>query len=442
MRILVEHSGYDLLNLGDVAMLQACVRRLERRWPDAEVQVVSHSPEALQALCPGTIPLGPDLVDRPVIRSLPRRWRLGAEQAYRTAAPLLPMRRDTAPAQPQPRSLRAAVQAADVVVAAGGGYLCDPMWWHGLGVLATLRGAQRLGRPTAMFGQGIGPLTIRPFARLATAVLDRLDVLTLREAPSGLQFLEDRRLLPTGQRDVRAEDLRAPLSITRGGASVAVTGDDALADVMHVGSAGTRSREALIGVNIRVSDYSGVREDTLPSFREAVTAVARDLGVDLLALPVSQYSQEADLPAVARALSHTDGQIRPRLTADPVRTPAELIRAAGRCQAVITGSYHAAVFALGQGVPVVGLSASGYYDQKFTGLRHLYPGLVQMVRLEDPDLRAQLVGAIRRAVRSPADVRARGVADSKRLVELADTSFEAFAQAVDQRRRGGQHGRG
>jgi len=31
-RILVDQSGYDLLNIGDVAMLQACVRRLTRIW--------------------------------------------------------------------------------------------------------------------------------------------------------------------------------------------------------------------------------------------------------------------------------------------------------------------------------------------------------------------------------------------------------------------------
>jgi colanic acid/amylovoran biosynthesis protein len=438
MRILVEHSGYDLLNLGDVAMLQTCVRRLKRRWPHAEIQVVTHSPQALEALLPGTIPLGPDLVDRPVIRSLPGRWRLAAEQAYRTAAPLLPMRQDASRTRPRGRSLRAALQSADVVVAAGGGYLCDPIWWHGLGVLATLRGAQRLGRPTAMFGQGIGPLTVGPFARLATTVLDRLDVLTLREAPSGLQFLEDRGLLPTGRRAVDVQDLRAPLSMTRGGAWVAVTGDDALAGVVDVEPIGGQSPATLIGVNIRVSDYSGVRQDTLPAFRDAVTSVARDLEMDLLALPVSQYSQEADLPAVARALGPLDGRTGPRLMADPVSTPEELIRAAGRCHAVITGSYHAAVFALGQGVPVVGLSASGYYDQKFEGLRHLYPGLVAIVRLEGPDLSTELEQAIRRTVGSPVNTRARGVAQSRQLVNLAEASFAAFAEVVDRGRCGGQ----
>jgi polysaccharide pyruvyl transferase WcaK-like protein len=42
MRILVDQSGYDLLNLGDVAMLQACVGHLGALWPQAEIAVVCH----------------------------------------------------------------------------------------------------------------------------------------------------------------------------------------------------------------------------------------------------------------------------------------------------------------------------------------------------------------------------------------------------------------
>src|SRR5207244_3068484 len=46
-RILVDQSGYDLLNVGDVAMLQSCVLRLWRLWPDAEIMVICHSPGRL-----------------------------------------------------------------------------------------------------------------------------------------------------------------------------------------------------------------------------------------------------------------------------------------------------------------------------------------------------------------------------------------------------------
>ncbi len=47
MRILVDQSGYELLNMGDVAMLQSCVLRLSRQWPDAEIMVIARSPADL-----------------------------------------------------------------------------------------------------------------------------------------------------------------------------------------------------------------------------------------------------------------------------------------------------------------------------------------------------------------------------------------------------------
>jgi colanic acid/amylovoran biosynthesis protein len=87
MRILVDQSGYDLLNIGDVAMLQSCVTRLRRLWPDAEIMVVCHSPERLASYCPGTIAIGQTFADRPVFRAVPRRPRLAGEQAWKMAAP-------------------------------------------------------------------------------------------------------------------------------------------------------------------------------------------------------------------------------------------------------------------------------------------------------------------------------------------------------------------
>ena len=40
VRILVDQSGYELLNIGDIAMLQACAIRMRDLWPTAEIAVV------------------------------------------------------------------------------------------------------------------------------------------------------------------------------------------------------------------------------------------------------------------------------------------------------------------------------------------------------------------------------------------------------------------
>ena len=208
MRILVDQSGYDLLNVGDVAMLQSCVTRLRQLWPDAEIMVVCHSPERLATYCPGTIAIGQTFADRPIFRVVPRRPRLAAEQAWKMAAPYLSGRLRSG----RVRSGRAhtaiqAVHAADLVVASGGGYVTDTWWWHAAGVLSLLSLAQRLGKPTAMFGQGVGPISQRALHVQARAVLPRLAVLGLREDRIG--------------RDLA-------LSVGTRPSAVTLTGDDAL----------------------------------------------------------------------------------------------------------------------------------------------------------------------------------------------------------------------
>jgi colanic acid/amylovoran biosynthesis protein len=61
---------------------------------------------------------------------------------------------------------------------------------------------------------------------------------------------------------------------------------------------------------------------------------------------------------------------------------------------VLTGSYHAAVFALAQGVPTVCLVRSPYYAGKFDGLAALFPSACSVVGLDDAALPATLDQAL------------------------------------------------
>jgi polysaccharide pyruvyl transferase WcaK-like protein len=167
MRILVDQSSYELMNMGDVAMLQSCVQRLSREWPDAEIRVFCRTFADLTTYCSG-----PTAIDRTPERGLasliPQRYR----PVWHSLMPYRPAWFDTRrPWQWRASSVSQAVRAADVVVAAGGGYLNDSFRWHATGVLGVLSLAQRLGKPTAMFGQGIGPLSQRMVCHQARAVL-------------------------------------------------------------------------------------------------------------------------------------------------------------------------------------------------------------------------------------------------------------------------------
>jgi polysaccharide pyruvyl transferase WcaK-like protein len=405
VKILVDHGGYDLLNLGDVAMLQGCAARLRQQWPDAEIKVIAHAPGRLEQYCPGTAPIGRTFADSPYVQVLPRKVRLGSEQLWRIAGPPLCSRmgRDSR-RDGSPRTAIDAVRWADVVVAAGGGYLTDTWWWHAAGVLSLLDFAQRLGKPTAMFGQGIGPLRSRAVRAMASRVLPGLAAIGLREEVTSLGLA-----LSCGAR-------RGVIWVT-GDESIEIIPDTAPADA------------SALGFNIRAADYSGVGRETAADIGKYVVAAAHEVGAPIVGLPVSRYATTSDRDAIGECLEHGHAGIDVALP--DLSSPAELISASASCRAVVTGSYHAAVFALVQGVPAVCLSKSRYYDAKFAGLNALFPEVCKVVSLTDHDAARSFRQAVLRAWELPAGARfaARQAAASQRA--SARSAYEAFRLGVD-----------
>jgi polysaccharide pyruvyl transferase WcaK-like protein len=399
LRILVDQSGYDLLNIGDVAMLQSCVARLQLQWPEADIMVIAHQSERLASYCPGTTAIWRTSADLPFFRLLPRRPQLASEQVWRIAAPHFSGRlgrRCTAGGQPL--TVIQAVQAADLVVASGGGYVTDTWWWHAAGVLSLLSLAQRLGKPTAMFGQGIGPIGQRALRTQARAVLPRLKVLGLREDRIG-------------------RDLVLSLGMPPG--ALALTGDDALE---LIGDTNVAEGNAL-GVSIRVSGYAGVEPAAAAAVGDLVLETATALDAPIVGLPVSRYAADADVEAL-RVLLHRQHNCVDIVLND-IASPEALVSAAASCCAIVTGSYHAAVFGLAQGVPSVCLTKSSYYDAKFSGLRALFPGACFVVPLDAPDWTALLRATILQAWHLPAPARA---AARDTAIRLRDAGREAYAQ--------------
>jgi colanic acid/amylovoran biosynthesis protein len=404
VRILVDQSGYDLLNVGDVAMLQACVARLRAQWPDAEIMVVAHDPERLAAYCPGAIAIGRTLADLPSLRFLPQRQRLAAEQAWKMAAPYSAGRLAHPSRRWPPRTAIGAVLAADLVVASGGGYLTDAFWWHGCGVLSLLALAQRLGKPTAMFGQGIGPMRRRVLRAQARAVLPGLRVLGLREDRVGPGLALSFGVSP----DV-----------------LAVTGDDALE---LIEAPGALAGSAALGLNVRISGYAGVDQDAAAAVGQVVLEAAAALEAPIIALPVSRYAAHSDAAAVEVMLR--PGHNTAGLVTQDIEAPRALASAAASCRAVVTGSYHAAVFGLAQGVPAVCLTKSSYYDAKFSGLQALFPSCCFVVSLDRPDYPGDLRASIHRAWDLPAPARAAAQDAAERLRGSGRGAYAQLRTAV------------
>jgi polysaccharide pyruvyl transferase WcaK-like protein len=399
MQILVDQSAYELVNIGDIAMVQSCIIRLRQLWPDAEIKVVARDLERLHAFCSDVVPIE-RRSGHPGLRLVPPRYR----PVWDSISPYLSgcISRMRLPGS-EPHSAVPAVRSADIVVAAGGGYLTDAFWLHATGILGLLSLAQRLGKPTAMFGQGIGPISQRALRIQARTVLPRLNVLGLREGNVG-------------------PDLALSFGVRP--ATLKVSGDEAL----ELTSRTDVSSGNALGVNLRVSGYAGVDPVVAAAIGDLLLESANDLQAPLVALPVCRGPAGEDLQAIRALFNHRDSNTK--IILDDISTPAEFIDAAASCRVIVTGSYHAAVFGLAQGVPAIGLTKSSYYDAKFAGLRALFPSACTAISLSRPDYATRLRSAVIDAWNLPHSARVAAVNAAARQREAGRDVYKQFHESL------------
>ena len=272
-------------------------------------------------------------------------------------------------------------------------------------MLDTLALAQAMKVPTVLFGQGIGPFDDNLHDKAAD-VLSKVDYIALREGRYGPALLrawgvpEERWL---------------------------VTGDDA------VELAFGHRRQALgrgIGVNLRVSNYSAVSEGIAARLREPLLQTASELGTPLRVIPISRLPDEADAEQVERLLVGYPQMEYPDATVD---SSMRVIEEIGHCRIVITGSYHAGVFALSQGIPVIGLAASDYYEWKFNGLAYQFGEGCRVLRLETQSLALDLPTIIRELWDGEGDLRPVLLRAAERQQEASRSAYGHVANLLRHR---------
>jgi polysaccharide pyruvyl transferase WcaK-like protein len=214
-----------------------------------------------------------------------------------------------------------------------------------------------------MFGQGIGPLTSPELARQAARVLKKVDLLMLREKRLGPNLLGRFGVDP---------------------AHVRVTGDDAveMAYAHRPDRLGTN-----LGLNLRTGRRSGIDRAMIGHLRGALTAFARARTAGVVALPIALNPDHGDMEAIGEALG-PEALAAARRSA--VESPRAAICAASGCRIVVTAAYHAAVFALAQGVSALCLASSEYYLEKFQGLRDLFGEGCRVLSMNGPETAASL----------------------------------------------------
>ena len=420
MHILVEPGCFDSLNMGDVAMLQVLVDRLHELWPQAIIQVPADLPEErLLAHCPGVEPI--DAVGRyiwfqdgglisPLHRLLPERRSQSILDLERTVRRRYPsrvekllklkkklLRQDSGSLK---RFLKA-VEEADLVVVAGQGSINDIFHAHALNVLDVLGMAIRREVPTALFSQGLGPLNNPRVRARVKEVIPAVQVLALRESRAALPLLN---------------------ALEIDSANVVVTGDDA---IEHAYKQRPEQLGNAIGVNVRVSTYSSVSHRLLAAVRSVLLRVARKRNAPIVPVPIAIHDQISDGGNVRQIV----GEYERFEGDDNFETTVQVIRQVGRCRLVFAGSYHAAVFALAQGIPTVCLAGSNYYFNKFSGLAEQF-GAGCRVIAADSQLAEKLESAVEAAWESAESDRPVVLQAAVRQIEASRAAYRALYDKV------------
>lgn len=428
----MENGAYRMDNLGDVAMLQVTVARVLARWPGTRVHVLTEQPDRLARAFPReprvvalsasgwhwlAMTRGPMwLRYNPVANRLRWRARLWQRRRPRLAHALKRAASGRGSAWPDAAAFFEAVAGADAVIATGGGYFADHFHEHADKVLATLGVAQGLGLPTAMFGAGLGPMDRADLRQLAAPVLRGLDVLALREGEVGPRVLEG-------------------LAAESGGGVIehVVTGDDAIepaADAARVRHERGDERGNDIGVNLRIAGHSQVPDDAPPRVAATLTELARRHGATLVTVPIRCHLSPGNDVDAARA---TFGDIADHIAARRAELPEDLYPAITRCRVMVTGSYHAAVFALSMGVPAIGLSSSDYYDAKLGGLARMFGLGMEVLDLRAPDLPARLSETVDRLWDEASALREPLAAAAASQVTRSRDAYQQFFDLVQER---------
>jgi polysaccharide pyruvyl transferase WcaK-like protein len=375
-RILVVSSG-GVRNHGDDAILRSTLERLARLRPHAVPVVVTDGddvpPLGRLGVWAGTTAELCRALDPAAIRTACHDATLADAIVARSGAAgcaIDPALRD--------------VGTFDAVLLAGGGNLASPWpdlvaWRTAVAVAARSRGV-----PVIVSGQGVGPVSDEVLPMLALLV-ESAGAFAVRD-PGSLALLA-------------AHGLAGPRT--------AVAGDDALGLAVDVASAragleagGLAADASLLGFQARVAGYVGCSRATLLELARTVDRLAAARGATVLGVPMNSQPPQAE-DALQLELQGALGRRRARFELADVGDDAVAAAAVLKtCAAVVTCSFHAALFALEAGIPTALVAATEYYARKADALREVF-GLPAPIAVP-PDASAEVMAATIDALASRA----------------------------------------
>ena len=416
-------------------MLQAGLMRLAKLWPNASLNVLTEWPENLVHFCPEAVPIsavgrnlwvGDDILLGRFAKYVPYGLKHLASKAKRTAAWRFPATtkclltlglraKSHLATNNQIAEINAisefseAIAAADLVVACGAGGFYDGCREWNMATLDLIEAARQRDIPAAMFGQHFGPLTDAHVISRAKQVLPQVELITLRGGFATKAMLE---------------------SLGVATSRIQVTGDEAV-ELAYAARPPCLGRDLAVNFRLRTSAHTS--DSDIEMLRPILHEFARKHNVSLIPSPIAIDSLTSDYSAIKQLLQGFDE------TSDggaSLRSPAEIIRQIGRSRVLVTCAYHAAVFALAQGIPVVALAKSSYFVEKFLGLKERFGAGCEIVYLDHPDTSEKFRNVLETSWEIAEDVHVTLLQSAVRQIQLGWKAYNDIKELVTNRGRG------
>jgi polysaccharide pyruvyl transferase WcaK-like protein len=438
MRIIIDQVVYDMRNKGNVALLQVALERIHNFWPEASLEVLTLSPHLLKLYWPAAQPVEPDglsdwqmnrgrneLLHKIVPKSI---WRLMfelREEVWRHRSPRSPnlvfsnqsivnskyskyelADEETDEKKPY-KKYSVLVDSADLFIVSGAQHMSDAVYTPAIKALDRLEAAIKQDIPTAMVSQGIGPIKEPTLTARAKYVLPKVNMIFVRDNTYSPQLLT---------------------SLGVDSSHIYMTGDDAIemayeARINQIGNG--------IGVGWRVAPYTEVDDHHLEIVHMVLTQLTQKYHAKLIAVPISHSAHELDDQFIQQLILKRSEPWHWQTRFD---TPIEIIRRVGKCRLVVTGTFHAAVFALAQGIPAIGLAKSEMYLEKFVGLKAQFGLGIQIINLDDNQLHESLETAIIAAWDSAEQIKPQLLETARIQIQRAHSAYRQLYQMVESRK--------
>jgi len=403
MRILIQGDETNL-NVGDISMLQMSVARLRELWPDVSLEVNTGHPDRLAAHIQNVKFVGVSIQPfqwfglRKLLRKgIPTKMRKRVvllEDSFKTYIPSDVKFNNI---------ISSAVNRADILIFCGAGIITDQFLGAALKRLEVLEKAIHAGKPTAIFGQGIGPVEQPQLAKRIREVLSKVDLIALREKYNGLPLLTHCGI---------------------DSAKIMITGDDAI-EIAYSVRANTLGNH--IGVNLRASSYAELSTDQFQLMTNISTAlynVAHRHNISLIPIPID-HSDHVTISELLQTPNNSQH----------LKTPLQVIREIKRCRIVVTGSYHAAVFALSMGVSAICLAKSSYYVYKYSGLADQFGNGCEVLFMDDIRLREKLETALENVLENAQENRQKLLQRAQLQIQASREAYRKFYDLVEGRKK-------